>query len=216
MLSWVGDNCITVFDEDTSNLMGADPKAWLVEQGCKAMSKTDRAALSAKWTTVLLKETQAMYIPTGCLHVVVPLALKRESIKVDKNDKPAEVKKKAPGKKKKDDDNSTEYSSLLFMPVLAASDTQLSPLTVCKCVGRWMTNRSQGLHKWDKEKNWQGYLKAMEEVADRTSKKRPELARKDTSGDDDDGDKSKKDVIVAEGASKGKQATESNSTKVEV
>ena len=182
LVSWLGDNCVTVFDEDTSNSMGADPKAWLVEKGCKDMKKAEKSALSGKWSTILLKESQSMFVPTGCLHAVVPLPTKRESLSGTTS---ADGKKKAPGRKKKDDDNTTEFSSMIFIPVLSKSDAELSPLTVCKFYGRWIQNRGHGgVQKWEKDEKWKDYLKTMEEVASRTGKKSDKaLERQDSLGE---------------------------------
>lgn len=142
-------------------------KSWLSKKSLKEMTKAERKEMESKWTTVVLRQGQALWIPTGLLHAACPLSMKRESlVKVE-----ATPEKKKNGKKKKDED-ATEYVSMIYIPVLQDADNSLAPLTVCKCVGRWTEHKTYGPPSWEKNADWKEYFKALQEISDTTAAKK--------------------------------------------
>ena len=78
--SFIGDNVVTIFDEDGSIAMGNNSTAYLEKHSKKEMGRQDREAFTKGWTTVVLREGMTMWVPFGHMHTVIPLSNKRESL----------------------------------------------------------------------------------------------------------------------------------------
>ena len=171
LLCWRGDVSITVYDEESSNAAGCDVGTFLSKSDVKDMSKQEKKEQQAKWTTTLLTEGRAMWVPFGCVTSAVPLASNRDS----KSEAGVAVKSKKPGRSGKKDES--EYVVLVFIPVLGDKDAEKPRKTVCQVMGRWTSNREHGPHRWEQDSDWKEYCKSLESIVKQTSKKA-----------DDDGD----------------------------
>jgi hypothetical protein len=165
LISWIGENSVTIFDEESSNASGSDAAAFLSKTDVsQASSKGDKKdQVQAKWSTVLLKEKMCCWVPFGCVTSIVPLASRRES-KTETADK-----KKKPGRSTKKDD--AEYSTLVWIPVLSNADADAAPKTVCQVMSRWMAHKHHGPDRWEKFPEWKHYCSALDAVVKKTSKK---------------------------------------------
>ena len=168
--SCIGDNVVTIFDEDASIAMGNNSTAYLEKYSKKEMGRQDRETFSRGWTTVVLREGMTMWVPFGHMHTVIPLSNKRESLmgalKKAKD-------KSRPGRSKNGEES--EYSSILFVPVLGQKDAQKPPKIVCATAGRLMTNRCFTTESWEKNQAWRDYSDQLEEIVKKTNNKSADL-----------------------------------------
>ena len=167
--SYYGDNVVSVYDEDISVLMGNDPTGYLEKHSKKEMEKEEKKRFYKGWCTVVLREGKTMWIPFGCMHTVIPLSNRRESLTGElRKDK----EKSKPGRSKKAED--AEYSSLLFFPVLGLRDDLAAPKIVCSVAGRFNMNKVHASSSWEANEAWKAYMKKLEAVVSRTTSKAPD------------------------------------------
>ena len=164
--SCIGDNVVTIFDEDASIAMGNNSTAYLEKYSKKEMGRQDRETFSRNWTTVVLREGMTMWVPFGHMHTVIPLSNKRESLMGAL--KKAKDKSK-PGRSKNGEE--PEYSSILFVPVLGKKDAQKPPKVVCATAGRFLTNKCWSTESWEKNQAWRDYVARLEEIVKKTNNK---------------------------------------------
>ena len=159
LVNIVGEANVTVYNTELSTHMGTDIESYMLGIGVKGQSVSEKNELEASMSSVLLKEHEAVYIPFGMVHTIVPLPSKRDS----KSDGDFKVKKK-PGRSGKKDE--TEHSSMLFLPHLSEGHaTQAVAGVLAATTARWMDGKPWSTSSWDRYPLWQAYVQQIEAKA---------------------------------------------------
>ena len=159
LVNMVGEVSVTIYNAELSTNMATDIENYMLGLGVKGQSVSDRRQLEASMSSVLLKEHEAVYIPFGMVHTIVPLPSKRDS----KTDGDMKVKKK-PGRSGKKDE--TEHSSMLFLPHLSEGHaTQAVAGVLAATTARWMDGKPWSTSSWDRYPLWQASAQKIEAKA---------------------------------------------------
>ena len=142
-MAYFGEATVSVLDEDSSTAAGTDIDSHLLGMSLvKDEKKEHKQTRLAKFSTVVLHEKQAMWIPFGCVHCICPLPTKRDT-KVSTDAK----SKSKPGRSKKQGDS--EHTSFLWIPVLSESHAKAAPATICATYARWMSHKPHSPAGWE-------------------------------------------------------------------
>ena len=142
-----GEVSVTVYSSEQSIAAGTDVENWLSSMSAEKKDKKEQDDLLHGMDTVLLKENMGIYVPFGCVHTVVPIASKRETVP------DGEKKRKSkPGRSQKA--NETEYSTMLWIPHLSSQHVTEGKDLLCSFAAKMVAGSAWTTPTWEKAEAW--------------------------------------------------------------